>query len=573
VLYDNDDAGKQGELRVEKVLRGIASELYFLHWPSDNGLPEGFDVRDRVVECLREEKPESGWRELRSLFRDEPRLAKGTATTPGKARRKQDSKEPQYRKMMRLVESVELFHSADGTAYATFPFEHRARATAEVESNRFSDWLITAYFKREGRPPSRHVVKDATDFLAATARSEGQCLEVFLRVGASGRAIYLDLGDASWRAVRITEEGWKVVRPRKVRFVRPMGMRPLPVPKRGGRLGSLREFVNVGSDEDFALLLGWNVASLRPQGPYLPLVLNGERGSAKSTTARIERALVDPNVSPLRAPPKTLHDLAVSARNSWVIALDNVSSLDAKLSDALCRLSTGGGHAARQLWTNTGEVLLEAQRPVIINGIDDVATRPDLAERAIHIQLPPIPDDARRTEEELWRRFEKCYAAIFGALCDAISAALKRYPKVKLGELPRMADAIRWPVAAESALGLPDGAFLRAYESNLARADEAPLESSLVVAPLETLLVSRGGSWSGTATELLAELEAIAGFGTTRLRAWPKAPNILSKVLNGLKPSLRAAGIEVKSKTTPGGTKRLLEIVSREVESKQQSAK
>ena len=45
------------------------------------------------------------------------------------------------------------------------------------------------------------------------------------------------------------------------------------------------------------------------------------------------------------------------------------------------------------------------------------------------------------------------------------------------------------------------------------------------------------------------------------------------RALDRLKPSLRAAGIELESERTPGGAERILEIVSRESPSKRRSAK
>lgn len=64
-----------------------------------------------------------------------------------------------------------------------------------------------------------------------------------------------------------------------------------------------------------------------------------------------------------------------------VLALDNLSGLDHRLPDALCRLAAGGALSGRKLYTDSDETLIEVQRPVILNGIDDLATRPDLAER------------------------------------------------------------------------------------------------------------------------------------------------------------------------------------------------
>jgi hypothetical protein len=164
---------------------------------------------------------------------------------------------------------------------------------------------------------------------------------------------------------------------------------------------TLRGFLNVRSDVHFVLAIAWLVAALRHCGPYPVLVVSGEQGSAKSTFSTILRALVDPNTAPLRALPRENRDLFIAASNGHVLIFDNVSGLPYWISDTLCRLATGGGFAVRQLYTDQDEVLFDACRPMILNGIEDIVARPDLADRAIFLTLEPIPEEQRRPEQEL----------------------------------------------------------------------------------------------------------------------------------------------------------------------------
>src|SRR5690606_12114410 len=103
-----------------------------------------------------------------------------------------------------------------------------------------------------------------------------------------------------------------------------------------------------------------------------------EQGAGKSTAARLIRRLVDPHIAELRAEPRTIDDVMVAAARSRVIALDNLSGIPPWLSDALCRLSTGGALTKRELYTDADEIILEAVRPVIVTSITDVITRGDL---------------------------------------------------------------------------------------------------------------------------------------------------------------------------------------------------
>jgi hypothetical protein len=78
--------------------------------------------------------------------------------------------------------------------------------------------------------------------------------------------------------------------------------------------------------------------------------------------------LVDPNVAPVRSLSREERELMIAANNGYVLAFDNLSGLRNWLSDALCRLATGGSFAVRQLYTDDEEILFEAARPILLNG-------------------------------------------------------------------------------------------------------------------------------------------------------------------------------------------------------------
>jgi hypothetical protein len=110
---------------------------------------------------------------------------------------------------------------------------------------------------------------------------------------------------------------------------------------------------------------------------------------------RVLRALVDPNTAALRTTPRDERDLVIAANNGWLMALDNLSHLPDWLSDALCRLATGNGFATRELYTDAEEAIFATQRPIVKNGIEELATRGDLLDRSIVLYLPTIAEDQR----------------------------------------------------------------------------------------------------------------------------------------------------------------------------------
>ena len=438
-------------------------------------------------------------------------------------------------------ERAELFHGSDGKTYATITVGDHVE-TCLIRSGHFRRWLARLAYDTLGKAPGGQALADTTAVLDGQAAFAGDEHPVCVRLGGDDRVIHIDLGDASWSAVEITAAGWDLVESPAVRMRRPSGFAPLPAPVRGGSLEELRPFVNVATDADFRLLVAFMVGALRARGPYPLLALHGEQGSAKSTTSRIVRNLLDPSTAPLRTQPREPRDLAISAENQRVLAFDNLSHLSDWCSDALCRLATGGGFAVRTLYQDAEETIFDAKRPVVLNGIEEIATRADLLDRALILYLPTIR--RMRSEKALLREFELARPRIFGALLDATSCAMRNISTTRLDVLPRMADFAEWVTAAEPALPWSRGAFMQAYTDNRASAHELTLEASPIGGPIGELAAA--GGFEGKAKELLARLEEITEEKTTKGREWPKSPRGLTGALRRIAPTLRATGIEVE---------------------------
>jgi hypothetical protein len=495
-------------------------------------------------------------------------------------RAKKDPSPTQAEVLLKLAGAATYVHTADGKAYALVPAGEggsRHVETLGVRTRAFRSWLARELYRSTGKAASAKTTQEVLGVLEARASYDGAERAVSLRVAEAGGALHLDLADAGWRSVAVTRDGWAVGTVGTVGtlgceiipplFRRPRGMMPLPEPAPGGDLGELRKFVNV-ADEDWTLVVPWLVQALRPRGPYPVLCLYGEQGAAKSTTAKVLRSLIDPNAAPLRSQPRDERDLVIAASNSWVVALDNLSHLEPWVSDALCRLSTGGGFGTRELYSDDEEVIFDAQRPIIINGIEDLASRGDLLDRSLLLRLPRIEDGGRRTEESFWREFEAARPRLLGALLDAASGALARQPRVRLARLPRMADFGVLGVAVERALGWKKDSFLGAYAGNRDDAAVAALESSLIYPALENFITTRQArKWEGQCQDLLEELTRYAG-DRSRSRYWPTSARGLSGQLRRLAPSLRKVGIFVTFDQTGGSNSKKIVRV-RKIEGEQ----
>ena len=218
---------------------------------------------------------------------------------------------------------------------------------------------------------------------------------------------------------------------------------------------------------------------------------------------------------------------------------DNLSGMPVWLSDALCRLASGGSFAD----TDDEEVLFEAARPILLNGIEEVISRPDLCDRAIFLTLAPIGEAQRHPESQLWRKFEIARPHMLGALLDAAVHCLRTLGRVHLERLPRMADFALWAVACETALW-PAGTFARAYTSNRRAAIESIIEADPIATCVRTMMANRT-MWTGSASDLLRWCAEIARDEFASGTPGTKSPRALAGQLRRAQTFLRTLGIEI----------------------------
>jgi hypothetical protein len=490
-----------------------------------------------------------------------PDSADGTDGTDTNSQHSHPDRERAGSQGSRIVDLVlemgaELFYDLNNQPYVTIEVNGHRRNLPVARMGMLAGKLFYDAFRKA---PANQAVHEALDLLSGKALYGGTAHRVWTRLAEHDGRLYLDLGNDTWQAIEIDEAGWRVIPSHAVpvKFRRPPGMQPLPVPMVGGSLQDLDPFLNVRTAADRMLLTGWLVGAFCLHGGRAVLQLSGEQGASKSTLAKMLRRLVDPCSVPLRSAPSNEQDLVIAANNGLVVAFDNLSEIRPWLSDAFCRLSTGGGIGGRKLYTDHEEVVLEVQRPIMITSITGVATRGDLLDRTISVTLPAISPHQRRTESALWTEFDHAVPGILGALLDGVSAALRNGKQTQTVRAPRLADFVTWVEAASPALGWQPGQFLAAFEASRQDQDEVALESEVIGPALLTLMLGRE-VWSGTATELLAALNNSTSEALRKDRTWPRNPSQVAKQLARIAPTVRRLGIDVdKTRGGAAGTRNI----------------
>jgi hypothetical protein len=209
-----------------------------------------------------------------------------------------------------------------------------------------------------------------------------------------------------------------------------------------------------------------------------------------------------------------------AAYGQRVLVFDHITKIRRHMADALCRLSEGTGYYHKEFRSGLPPLPMTLARPIILIMNTPPKDRA-LKQRSLSVKLPPL--ESLRSSAHLLKDLYAARPKILGALCDAVSAAIRRSPDIRITELPRLADAAIWTVAAFEHTD-PE-AILDAF-TTWRSLDPDPLEPHL-----ETILGDQP-TWQGTATQLLQTLQSA---GAPNL---PQTPKGLSQRLNQMDPTV-----------------------------------
>jgi hypothetical protein len=460
----------------------------------------------------------------------------------------------------KVIDQMDTFIGDDQSCYvtATVAQHQETLAVGSDECNRLFQMVC---YNTTKELLNRNCVREVSELVQAHTQVAQEENRVFNRTASYGGNTYLDKGDKDWQVIEVSEgKGFKTLSlpPDGLKFVRAKGMKSLPTPEKGGSLDQLKKYLKLRNESQWYLIVVWILAALHPLGPYMLLVINGGAGSAKTTVSRLLRDLIDPNIAPLRSLPRGERDLFIAAKNSWLMAVDNISFLSDEMSDAFCRLATRAAFITRKLRTDSQEQIFDVCRPALFNGIQEFCFRTDFLDRAVQINLERISDKDRKRSQDVEQSFESEKSLIFGALLDALSLTMAEIPNVSPGSLPRMADFGVFALAVEKALHWPDGSVMNAYDKMRRNANEAVLESCPYV-DLVLDLAQKG--WKGSAAELMDKMERKYCEDVFRKKGFPKGLPQLSGQLTRLAPAFRTKNVDIQTGKTSGtGSERYIAL-------------
>ena len=419
-------------------------------------------------------------------------------------------------------------------------------------NSRCYPWLRRLMWEREERAVNGEYLKTAAGTLAANAEFSGEIRELHTRAAWYAGTLYYELRPG--RVVKAGAGGWGLADGSPVLFRRYPNLKPLPDPEPGGSLDELDAIVNLKAERDRRLFKAYLATLPLPHVGRPILNASGAMGSGKTTVGRVVKRTWDPTApETVRLDPR---DFLQKASHAFAVMLDNQNTIPEWGADTLCRLVTGEADSKRRLYTDDEDVIIELRRAVLLNGINVPTDRGDVLDRSLVVELERIPDAERRTEEELWERFEAEHPKILGALFGVLSEAIARKPSLKLPRRPRLADWGEYAAAVYEVMGWGAEQFLEDWDEVVKVQNQATLDGSPVAQAIIKFMDDKE-EYVGTSSELHKKLEGVAeelGVSVVRDKAWPKSARWLWRRIKEVLPLLVAAGIDAVREHTDKGT-------------------
>jgi hypothetical protein len=429
--------------------------------------------------------------------------------------------------------------------------------------SRCYSWLRRLMWEHEERAVNGECLKTAAGTLAAHAEFSGDVRELHTRAAWHDGTLYYELRPG--RVVKIGVSRWSFAETSPVLFSRFPNLKPLPDPEPGGDVRSLASsYANLKTNRDKRLFTAYAATLPLPHVGRPIFNASGAMGSGKTTLQRLLKRAWDPTApETVRFDPR---DFLQKASHAYLVMLDNQNTIPEWAADTLCRLVTGEADSKRRLYTDDEDVIVELRRAVLLNGINVPTDRGDVLDRSLVVELERIPDGERKTEEELWERFEAEHPKLLGALFGVLAEATALKPSIELSRRPRLADWGEYAASVYEVMGWGAETFLKDWDEVVKVQNQATLDGSPVAQAVIRFMEDKD-EYSATYSELHSKLEGVAeslGVSIVRDKAWPKSARWLWRRIKEVLPPLVAAGIEAGRVEVRTGSKITLRKVPKD---------
>jgi hypothetical protein len=616
------------EDHTEDEIRGMAWDWNLKHCPDGPLDEKEFEkLWKQAKEFIARKNREQAHQQLQRRQEQQKQKTKDTNNGDGKAghntggEEEEDGRSSKAKKALQLAmaEAEELFLNEFGRAFAAIKMIDGHVEIHPMDENKFKNWISGLYYKYYDQLLGEDDLSKIVRILTSQAEHDSSIrryrLDVRVRgynskeesaaagedVGNVGDVgiftelmedfdvIYYDLTNKKWEAIRITAKGWDIDKHSPYLFRRYGAELPQVYPDRNYSPSVLDLYFDLWNfkpeykEMQKLLQKVKHVTDLWPNTIPKPIIiLPSSQGTGKTTSFELNKDLIDPNSALTMSFPKDDNQLKQALAHNYMAFFDNLSWISDEQSNTLCRAVTGSGDFKRALFENDLDVIYAYRRIIGLNGITNVATRPDLLERGLIVLFGDISREQRELLRIIRRKYLELKPKVLAFLLDVVSEIMAEREKWKgidedyfglkdiidaNGGLPRMAD---WAILGEQAAAIiarkegrpyEQGTFLKAFDENLKILNTEAIKASLVAEALIAFLTNRkaegkGTTWEGSPTMLLADLNNFLIYNRESIRintdskAWPQNPSLLGKEIAQIAPNLGALDITIEVERT-----------------------
>lgn len=446
---------------------------------------------------------------------------------------KEEKNYKQFHQILDLLNDKTIFIDERDNSYIVIDYQN-----IRIESHKFEQYLTFECFENNIKV-NPQIINNIKSYLTYKAIKENKKYKLNVRFAGNDNEFYYQLSEEN--IVKIDKYDYSIIKNNTPLF-KWVNMKEQVLPKENGTdFKKIWEYFNI-DDNQKLLFLVYIISLFIPNIPKPILIFSAERGAGKTTSTKLIKSLVDPSLLEITSFPRDLSSFSQMLDRSALICFDNLGKLQLWQSDALCRAYSGEATSKRKLYTDEEDVVFQYKRAIILNGINCPATREDILDRSILINLKRIKN--YKEERVIFNEWNALKPELLHLIFKTLAKALQIYDNTKINISARTADWLKWGYCIAESIkdGLGDE-FLECYKDNVTNQNDQVIENNVLVqAVLE--FMEKQNNWQGSATDLYNILRAyVSDYGIV---GFPKSSSWLTRDLKSLLSIFESQNIRIE---------------------------
>lgn len=237
-----------------------------------------------------------------------------------------------------ILSKITLFHDELDECFAIIEINNH-KELYSLDSLKFRKYLCMIILNEFRKIVTTEQISTLINALTGIALFNKEKKNTFFRSAMLDNSLYYDFTNDDWQIVKIDATGWEILDNSPILFRRESHQQPQTIPIKGGDINLIWKYINI-PDEEKLLFISCLCSMYLPNIPRPILILYGEKGASKTTTAKIIRELVDPSILGTINMPKEEKEFVQILSKHYLASFDNIDIISNPTSNMLCRAVT-----------------------------------------------------------------------------------------------------------------------------------------------------------------------------------------------------------------------------------------